>query len=142
VNQSATLSASGANTYTWSNLSNSASIVVSPTVNTTYSVNGTDANGCENSAMITQSVSACTAISETGISNNFFLYPNPTSGILYLQSDYAVIDLELYNALGQLLRSELKTSIKKVDLSDLNKGLYYIKIVSGNSTEIFKIIRE
>jgi gliding motility-associated-like protein len=40
------LTASGVNTYTWSTGVNTPSISVSPTVSTTYSVNGTDINGC------------------------------------------------------------------------------------------------
>jgi gliding motility-associated-like protein len=40
------LTASGVNTYTWSTGLNTPSISVSPTVSTTYSVNGTDINGC------------------------------------------------------------------------------------------------
>jgi hypothetical protein len=42
----ATLSASGANTYAWSNGQNGANIVVSPTTPNVYSVVGTDALGC------------------------------------------------------------------------------------------------
>jgi hypothetical protein len=42
----ATLTVSGALTYTWSTTSNSTSIVVSPTVPSQYTVSGTDAQGC------------------------------------------------------------------------------------------------
>ena len=44
--------------YTWSNGANSSSIVVSPTINTTYSVSLTNTTGCSgNSSVITLSVS-------------------------------------------------------------------------------------
>jgi hypothetical protein len=46
-----TLTASGANSYVWSNNSTSNSIVVSPTANTTYSVLGTDNSGCGDTAV-------------------------------------------------------------------------------------------
>ena len=49
--QSATLSASGANSYTWSNSSNSSSIVVSPSVTTTYSVAGSSSIGWTSTAI-------------------------------------------------------------------------------------------
>ncbi len=48
----ATLTASGANTYLWSNNQVGTSINVSPTVPTTYAITGTDVNGCSNSASI------------------------------------------------------------------------------------------
>ena len=44
--QTATLTVNGATTYTWSTNENSTSIVNSPTVSTTYTVIGTDNNGC------------------------------------------------------------------------------------------------
>jgi gliding motility-associated-like protein len=47
---SATLTAGGAATYTWSTGSQGISVTVSPTVNSTYTVIGTDANGCMNVA--------------------------------------------------------------------------------------------
>lgn len=43
---SATLTASGGNSYLWSIGANTASIVVSPTLTTTYTVTPTNANGC------------------------------------------------------------------------------------------------
>jgi len=42
----ATLTASGVNTYTWSTGDNTASITASPTVTTTYTVTGTDSANC------------------------------------------------------------------------------------------------
>ena len=49
----ATLTASGANTYTWSNLQNSNTITVNPVVTTTYSAIGTSTDGCVSSTIIT-----------------------------------------------------------------------------------------
>lgn len=46
VGYSTTLSALGAMTYTWSNMFSGATIVVTPSASTCYSVIGTNANGC------------------------------------------------------------------------------------------------
>ena len=49
IGQSTTLSISGASTYVWNNGGNTSnSISVNPTTNTTYTVTGTDGNGCSN----------------------------------------------------------------------------------------------
>ncbi|MBX3164407.1 MAG: T9SS type A sorting domain-containing protein [Bacteroidetes bacterium] len=62
-----TLSASGANSYLWSNGAQTQSITVAPTQNSTYYVTITDANGClVNSTPITVSVSAVPALSISG----------------------------------------------------------------------------
>jgi hypothetical protein len=55
--ETALLSASGANTYTWDNgLSAGASNVVSPAATTTYHVTGSDTYGCSGTAAITVTV--------------------------------------------------------------------------------------
>ena len=62
---SATLTASGAVTYSWVTGATSASIVVSPNVTSTYSLIGTDANGCSNSTSTMVTVNAIPAIALT-----------------------------------------------------------------------------
>jgi hypothetical protein len=53
---STTLSAGGANTFTWNNSSNSNSISISPLTTTSYTVSGTNSSGCENSTVKTVTV--------------------------------------------------------------------------------------
>ena len=57
VGQSVLLTGSGANTYTWSNSINTATNSVAPSVNTTYSLNGTSSQGCAGS-QVTYAVTA------------------------------------------------------------------------------------
>jgi hypothetical protein len=57
-----TLTASGASTYTWTAGPSMASYTVSPSVNTTYTVTGTAASGCQNTAVKTVTVTALPTI--------------------------------------------------------------------------------
>ena len=66
VGSSINLSASGANTYTWNTSSNSSSISISPTGNTSYNVTGTDVNGCTNTATKSVTVNALPSVSISG----------------------------------------------------------------------------
>jgi len=147
VGQSATLSASGANNYTWSPGGVGTSIVISPTTTATYTVLGVAANGCQNTTSLTQSVSVCTGI----ISNNAAtlsgvkVYPNPTSGTLYFQLNTVGenASIELYNAIGQLVLNErLLSKEAMLDLNDFKSGIYFIKVKNGNEIIIKKIIKE
>ncbi|MGZ3904610.1 MAG: T9SS type B sorting domain-containing protein [Bacteroidia bacterium] len=52
----ATLTANGASTYTWNTSATGATITDNPMVNTNYTVTGTDANGCINTATTTIAV--------------------------------------------------------------------------------------
>ncbi|MEI8136455.1 MAG: T9SS type A sorting domain-containing protein [Bacteroidota bacterium] len=59
----ATLNAIGANTYTWNTSSNSPTIIVTPTTSTNYTISGTSALGCSNSATVMVVVTGTPAIS-------------------------------------------------------------------------------
>ena len=66
LGNSATLTASGANNYTWIPTGNiTASVVITPTINTTYTINGTT-GVCSGSALVTVSVNATPTISTSG----------------------------------------------------------------------------
>ncbi len=52
VGTSTVLTASGANTYAWSTGATTSAITVSPAITTTYTVTGTDSNGCQNTANV------------------------------------------------------------------------------------------
>ena len=54
--QSTTLTASGANSYRWSNNATTTNITVSPTTTTTYTVTGTNNYGCTATAIVTVTV--------------------------------------------------------------------------------------
>lgn len=54
--KSSTLTANGASTYVWNTSSTGTSISVSPNTTSTYTVVGTDANGCQNTSAKTLSV--------------------------------------------------------------------------------------
>ncbi|TND08827.1 MAG: hypothetical protein FD123_1681 [Bacteroidetes bacterium] len=53
-----TLNASGALTYSWSSGGSNAMEIVSPSASTTYTVTGTDSNGCMNTATVSVNVNA------------------------------------------------------------------------------------
>ncbi len=145
--QSATLTASGANNYTWSPGGAGASIVISPTTNATYSLIGVAANGCQNTTSLTQNVSACTGI----ISKAFVtlsgveVYPNPTNSILNIELNIfnEKTSIEIYNSIGQLLLKEKVATIKHpINLSSCSNGIYFVKVLDETGFVIKKIIKD
>ncbi len=89
--------------------------------------------------------SAVLDIEDIGIGNKIFIYPNPVVDLLTIQADR--IDLHsitILNSYGQELKTipvENNLASKTIDVSNLNNGIYFIKINSqdGEST-IKKII--
>ncbi|PBQ33652.1 hypothetical protein CNR22_18340 [Sphingobacteriaceae bacterium] len=133
VGESATLSANGAVNYTFNPGGSAGIITVSPVVNTTYSLSGIDANGCKNTAVITQSVSECAGMKNIeNLSNSSIrLYPNPTSGTININLDFYA-KLIICNNLGQVIHTaEFGVGIHQLDLSSLTKGIYFLRDSKG-----------
>jgi hypothetical protein len=135
---SSTLTASGGVNYFWDTGSFSSSIVVAPTVTTTYSLSASDGN-CINTASFTQSVSACIGINEhlnTDIPPK--LFPNPNNGTFYVESHFegGHQKLIILNSVGQeVYEQELRHGNNVVNLYNLSAGLYYYQIDSGGKQQ-------
>jgi hypothetical protein len=140
--QIATLTVSGANTYSWSTASTSSVIYVAPVVTTSYSVNGIDANGCTNTQTISQAVSPCTGIVSSVLDSEVFnVFPNPFHGTLKIRINESFFSNEefplfsVYNALGSLIHSyQLSESSTDINTSQFSAGLYYYKLTKNRNT--------
>jgi len=120
---SATLTASGANTYSWSTSSTNTSIVVSPNTSTTYTVTGFS-NGCSNTYTITQAAAPCMGLEKNQGANMLRIYPNPNNGEFIIEAN-ETIQLKLTDELGRLIKT-ISISDKKAIIRDLSKGIYFI----------------
>ncbi|WP_298900968.1 zinc-dependent metalloprotease [uncultured Psychroserpens sp.] len=82
---------------------------------------------------------------ENSISDEIKLYPNPTKGWLTvdLSNIKEVIDLvTVYNLQGAKVKSEKPTSSNTIDISDLQSGMYFVKIeTSTGKSNTQKIIK-
>ena len=80
-----------------------------------------------------------TAISEPCF-DNVRVYPNPNNGEFAIVGINESLDLYVLNTTGQTLLNLKANSDTKIDLTGFSKGIYYLKLVSGNSVKIEKII--
>jgi hypothetical protein len=144
----ATLTASGATTFTWSTTANTSSIAVTPSATASYTVNGTGANGCSNLTTITQSVSLCTEIASNSLKQSFGvnIFPNPSSGIIALNfaSLSENVTIELYNSIGQLIISEKTKSLTStLNFENAANGIYTLRITEdGKNVFNSKIVKQ
>ncbi len=141
--QTATITANGANTYTWSTSSNSVSIIVTPSVTTNYTVVGTNTLGCNNASIITQSVSACTGVaSYQNSATEIKAYPNPTNGNVTIELSTETT-LFIYNSIGEIIMNEvLQAGDHQINLSAEANGVYMVKAINGHSVSTLKIIKD
>lgn len=143
LGQSAVLTVSGANSYTWNTSSNTNTIVVSPSVTTVYSVTGANSQGCSSQTQITQNVSTCTSIETSANDDKLFnLFPNPSTGIFIIQS-HEIAKYEIYDIIGQKIQnSELQLGTNEISLSSQPKGVYIIIIELNQKIIRYKMIIE
>ena len=133
--ESVTLTASGADTYLWSTGETSASITVSPTETTTYSVVGTT-NGCEGNAEFTVNV---TVGIDENISTEITIYPNPTNGNLNINAA-AMKQISITNTIGQTIYSQDVASDNVIiDMAQFHAGIYMIRIATENGTTVKRV---
>jgi hypothetical protein len=156
-NETTTLTVVGTPTsYVWTNNASSStasSVIVTPTVANvnggiaTYVVSGTDpVTGCKTSnAVLSVSVSACTAIADNEGTSAISLYPNPaTSGKATLSGLSGSNSISVYNTLGQLVLTEKATEETfSLDLSSQPAGNYIIKVTDSNDeSRLLKMINQ
>lgn len=148
-------------TYSWSVIPSSGvnfipnNVAPSPSINFanpgTYfiSVVATNSVGSNNYMQITNVNFCTTTFLNQNIANNYniSLFPNPCSEFINLEIEYLsdVYFFQLYTINGSLLATHnITTSNKKINISDLESGLYIYKISTTNGKYINygKIVRQ
>ena len=82
--------------------------------------------------------------SDTVISKDYqvdkpILYPNPTSGIIYIENwEGSNKIIYVYDVSGRKITEFINQN--KIDLSFLKNGVYFIRLVSSNTVNTFKIL--
>ncbi len=77
---------------------------------------------------------------------NFTIHPNPTTGELTITSaGNGISNIEILDVTGRKLSSHplvIPSSYQKFDLSNLNKGIYFIKIDTNQGVIIKKVVKK
>jgi hypothetical protein len=71
------------------------------------------------------------------------VYPNPAKDIVTIQSSFKVREIEIHNALGQVvLRKQGSQNIETIDVSNLQSGTYIVRIKTQRGFANKKILIE
>ena len=142
ISQTATLSATGATSYTWSTNENTPDIAITPTIQTTFTVVGADINGCTSSTTITQDIDLCTSVSQLSLATSINSYPNPFNEVFYIEL-IEQTDITIVNALSQLVyQSSLDNGTHQINLSAFASGLYILKATSAKNSSVKYLVKE
>lgn len=137
-----TLTANGASGYAWQNSTTqtSATLFVTPSQTTTYTVSGISSQSCVSSSTITQMVISCVGIEKTNQGSSLFvLNPNPNNGSFKIKLETIITEpseVAIVNALGQTVhKQKIQGNEQDFNLS-LAKGLYYLVLKNGGGETI------
>ena len=110
--------------------------------NTVYSEQGEWTSYAQNTVDDIGSHNGSTASVDDRILNSFKMYPNPVTGNKLYFSVSNDITINIYNVLGKLVKSKENTNDKNyIDVSNFSKGIYLLKINSGNKIITKKLIK-
>lgn len=75
--------------------------------------------------------------------NNFNYAPNPTNGIINLSASKSIEKVEFFSILGQKALSAPVNGLRKdVNISNLQTGIYLMKVTIDNAVGTYKIIKK
>lgn len=80
---------------------------------------------------------------EYNLNEMFSYYPNPVNNTLSLRGVKDIQDVAVYNMLGQeVLRTAPNSVNSDVDMSSLQSGTYFVKVMIENTTKTIKVIKK
>jgi hypothetical protein len=82
-----------------------------------------------------------TAINKNVNNTDVIIYPNPSAQYLNLKTDKEIKRIKIYNLHGTELFS-LTDDLKKINISELANGIYFITIMSSNAIITKKFVKE
>jgi len=95
---------------------------------------------------IADDVTVTLPICELGINQNeltFSIVPNPAQNEIIISSERDYNTIEIINFLGQTVISQNATAQKTtIDVSQLMGGVYFVRIVSDNGTNVQKFVKK
>ncbi len=90
------------------------------------------------------SVTADAAMAVTDFNKNkFSVYPNPASDVVNISGDSNISSVQIYDFSGKVLNNQTLNSKKiQLDVSNIQKGNYIIKVLSDGKSSSYKIIKK
>lgn len=95
-----------------------------------------------------ESNEACATTKGDGIAENttaFNIYPNPVENELFLATEVSVEEISIYDIYGRQAMSQhvnMSTSQHVVDVTSLNSGVYFVKVVTSEGEIVKRFIKK
>jgi hypothetical protein len=143
IGTTASLTASGATSYTWSpgNITTSG-YTANPSSSAVYTVTGTGSNSCTASKTVSVTVKSCVGIAEDVLKDPPIVLPNPSSGNFELKGTVHGALIEIYSSDGKILTTSKCTSGSEfISLGEYPDGIYILSYRVNSATFRMKMIK-
>ncbi len=99
-----------------------------------------NASGCNNVSEVEQ---VCVALSVGNLNteNQWSIYPNPSTSIVYISADQSIDHISIYNQIGKLIIQK-SGDVNSINVSNLSPGAYIIEVKIENLIMREKLIVE
>ena len=77
--------------------------------------------------------------------NNFNIYPNPVNDKLYIETESEIEEVVVYDVYGRvqnLRNSETQKLRNSINVTDLNSGIYFVKVVTENGEVVKRFVKK
>ncbi|KQB40092.1 T9SS type A sorting domain-containing protein [Flavobacterium aquidurense] len=104
-----------------------------------------DYNSAITTNVPTTTIEQALGVKDFSFGQYFVVYPNPVNDVLNIttKEDIQLSSIQIYNVLGQLIRVIPNAkNVENIDVSGLNSGNYFIKIVSDKGNSSTKFIKK
>lgn len=73
---------------------------------------------------------------------SFNIYPNPVNDVLFIESTETVEEVSIYTIAGVMVYNETSLSNNSINVSELNGGVYIIKVRTENNETISRFVKK
>lgn len=74
--------------------------------------------------------------------NTIKIHPNPAQNTVYINGDFSIKTVELYDAQGRLLQSSMiNENETTIDITNKSKGVYFVKVSSDKGIKVEKLVK-
>ena len=106
-----------------------------------YSVVATDGNG-RFSAPENVAVSVGIVGVEENTLENVSIYPNPANSMLTIDGGNAEYTYTMYNGMGQIVANGKAQGVEHINVNDMAKGVYFLRLTTGTQVRVDKVVVE
>ena len=79
----------------------------------------------------------------TRSNTSLHLYPNPTENHLFIETEHEIEEIVIYDVYGRKCQQANETTSQQVlDVTDLNAGIYFVKVVTDNNEIVKRFVKK